>query len=50
MEELMPWSNTYKAYEQRQKKDAVRFLADQAPILPPKAPKQNRRPLPALAS
>ena len=50
MEELMPWSDTYKAYEQRQKEDAVRFLADQAPVLPPKAPKQNRRPLPQLAS
>ena len=45
MEELMPWSETYKAYEQQQKEDSVRFLADQAPVLPPKAPKQNRRPL-----
>ena len=45
MEELMPWSETYTVYEQRQKDEAVRFLADQAPVLPPKAPKQNRRPL-----
>ena len=50
MEEFMPWSDTYKAYEKRQKEDAVRFLADQAPVLPPKAPKQNRRPLPLLVS
>ena len=50
MEELMPWSDAYKTYEKRQQDDAVRFLADQTPVLPPKAPKQNRRPLPVPAS
>lgn len=44
---LMPWSDAYKAYEKQQKKEAVLHLTDPELVVPPKAPKVNRRPLPA---
>ena len=48
LEEMMPWSDIYRRYEARQKAETVRFYADTEPALPPKSPKQNRRPLPDL--
>ena len=48
LEEMMPWSETYKNYEERQKAETVRFYADSEPVFPPKSPKQNRRPLPGI--
>ena len=48
LEEMMPWSETYKDYEAAQKAETVRFYADSEPVIPPKSPKQNRRPLPGI--
>ena len=45
--QMMPWSQDYREYEKQQTEDAVRFIADQEPLEPPKAPKQNRRCLAA---
>ena len=41
LDDCMPWSEAYKAYEAREKEAAMQFLADQCPPVKPRTPRKK---------
>lgn len=41
LRDLVPWSETYRAYEESEKKEALRYHADQSPPVFPKTPRKK---------
>ena len=41
LDDCMPWSEAYKAYEEREKQAAMRFFADQSPVEKPRTPRKK---------
>ena len=41
LDDCMPWSETYKAYEAREKEAAMQFLTDQCPSARPRTPRKK---------
>ena len=41
LDDCMPWSETYRAYEKQEKEEAMRFFADQVPPKRPRTPRKK---------
>ena len=41
LDDCMPWSEVYRAYEKKEKEDAVRFFSDEVPPERPKTPRKK---------
>ena len=41
LDDCMPWSEVYRAYEKKEKEEAVRFFSDEVPPERPKTPRKK---------
>ena len=43
LDDMMPWSETYRTYEKTSREEAFRYCSDQEPIVLPKTPRKKDR-------
>lgn len=43
LDDMMPWSETYRTYEKTSKEETFRYCSDQEPVILPKTPRKKER-------